>query len=148
MKRRGFTFIELIVVVVILGVLANIAVPAYRDIRLRADAARVIADFTTIRLAAYDNFASNEFYPGHSGWTIVPTAFQSLLPGGFQFQYRMARYRWRRWSRRDGTPRNSNRQAQLAVQVRSSDRKFITAIRNQFKGDSYGNRGQITLIIE
>ncbi len=148
MKRRGFTLIEMMVVVVVLGVLVNIAVPAYRGIRLRADAARVIADFTTIRLAAYDNFASREFYPGHRGWTVVPTAFQSLLPGGFQFQYKTARYRWRRWSRRDGSPRNPNRQAQLAVQVRSSDRKFITAIRNQFKGDSYGNRRRITLIIE
>lgn len=148
MRRRGFTLIEVLVVVVLLGVLVNIAVPAYRDVRIRADAAHVIADFNTVRLAAYDNFASNEFYPGHSGWGVVPPALQPYLPGGFQFQYRTARYRWRRWSRRNGTPRNPNRQAQLALQVRSDDQRFITAIRNQFKGDSYGNRRKITLIIE
>lgn len=148
MKRRGFTLIEMMVVVVVLGVLVNIAVPVYRDIRIRADAATVVADFTTIRLAAYDQFTSSGLYPGHSGWTVVPAAFQSSLPGAFEFEYKTARYRWRRWSRADGTPRNPNRQAQLAVQVRSNDQAFITAIRNQFKGDSYGNRRQITLIIE
>lgn len=148
MKRKGFTLIEMMVVMVVLGVLVNIAVPVYRDIRLRADAARVIGDFTTIRSAAYDNFASSSLYPGHSGWGIVPPAFQPSLQGNFQFSYKTARYRWRRWSRPDGTPRNPNRQAQLAIQVRSNDQDFITAIRNQFKGDSYGNRRQITLIIE
>jgi len=55
MKRRGFTLIELMVVVAIVIILVSIAIPVYAKFVQRARRARVISDFRTIRdsLEAY-----------------------------------------------------------------------------------------------
>ena len=55
MKRRGFTLIELMVVVAIIIILVSIAIPVYAKLVQRARRARVISDFRTIRdsLEAY-----------------------------------------------------------------------------------------------
>ena len=57
--QKGFTLIELIMVIVLLGLLAVVAIPRYRD--LRTDAAVASADgvFGAAQGAAAINFANN-----------------------------------------------------------------------------------------
>ena len=43
-NQKGFTLIELVVVIVILGIIASIAVPKYLDLTTRADQANTRAD--------------------------------------------------------------------------------------------------------
>ena len=148
MRRAGFTIVELLVVITLIGILANIAVPLVQNARYKATASSIIADYNAIRYAAHDYFAESGEYPRSRGWGVIPPELVASLPVGFQFKDGSVRYRWRRWSLPNGLPRKRAKRALLAVQVRSKDRRLIQALAGTFKGSSFGNRRKITLVIE
>jgi prepilin-type N-terminal cleavage/methylation domain-containing protein len=57
-NRKGFTIIELLVVVAIIGILATIAIPKFADANSSARGAKVQADLRTIDSAAQLYYAS------------------------------------------------------------------------------------------
>lgn len=50
---KGFTLVELVVVIAIIGILAGIAIPYYTDAQATARGAKVVADMRTIQAALY-----------------------------------------------------------------------------------------------
>lgn len=148
MRRAGWSFVELLVVITILGILSSIAIPTVHDAKLKADAVHVIADFSAIRVAAHDNFADEGVYPRNGRWGQVPATFVGSLPRGFAFSYKSAMYRWRRWSLPNGLPRCRSARALLGLEIRSNDRDLIKAIKNGYRGEMWGNNRRITLVIE
>ena len=63
-KNKGFTLIELMITVLIVGILASIAVPAYRDYVLRAQLTEGISEMANMRTKLEQYFQDNRTYVG------------------------------------------------------------------------------------
>ena len=56
--HKGFTLIELMIVIAIIGILAAIAIPAYQDYTIRAKIAEGLNLAATVKLAVTETYAS------------------------------------------------------------------------------------------
>ena len=61
--EQGFTLIELMIVIAIIGVLAAIAIPAYQDYTIRAQATEGLTISTAVQAAVVDYFDQTGNWP-------------------------------------------------------------------------------------
>ena len=61
--KKGFTLIELIMIIVILGILSAVAVPKYFDLQASAKVAAEKGVVGGVRAGIYTYFAQNKTYP-------------------------------------------------------------------------------------
>ena len=61
-NKKGFTLVELVVVIAILGILAGIAIPRFMDATASARGAKMVADMRTIESAESMYYAQNGSY--------------------------------------------------------------------------------------
>jgi len=76
-KERGFTIVELLVVIVVIGILAAITIVSYTGITAKANKAAAIQNSSSVMTAADAYFAENQTYPAvgslRSGTVTVPS---------------------------------------------------------------------------
>lgn len=93
MQRQGFTLIELMVVVMIVGILAGLAIPNLRGAVLRADAAHVVSDARAVGLAAHEFLSDTGRFPQSGSAGEVPAELEASL-AGVPFEYKGMTYTW------------------------------------------------------
>jgi type IV pilus assembly protein PilA len=82
MKRsiqKGFTLIELMIVVAIIGILAAVALPAYQDYTVRAKVTEGLVVASSAKLAVAENASNGKNFD--SGWT-APAATTNVTSVG------------------------------------------------------------------
>ena len=62
-KQQGFTLIELMIVVAIIGILAAVAIPAYQDYTARAQASEAVALLSGLKTPISEYYQSNGAFP-------------------------------------------------------------------------------------
>lgn len=69
MKQKGFTLIELMIVVAIVGILAAVAIPAYQDYTIRARVTEGLSLASSAKLAVSETAMSNNALPADQAAT-------------------------------------------------------------------------------
>ena len=79
MKRvqQGFTLIELMIVVAIIGILAAVALPAYQDYTVRAKMSEVVLAASGPKTAIAESFQSTTSMPADQAAAGLPTVAQT-----------------------------------------------------------------------
>lgn len=79
-SQKGFTLIELMIVVAIIGILAAVAIPAYQDYTTRTRVSEVFSLASAAKTNFYDHYASNGSMPtvGGAGDPVI-TAVQNTI---------------------------------------------------------------------
>ena len=88
-KQQGFTLIELMIVVAIIGILAAVALPAYQDYTKRSHVSEGLSLASGAKAAVQEYFSSEGTWPASNvqaglASTIYGTAVSSLTVNGSQ----------------------------------------------------------------
>jgi prepilin-type N-terminal cleavage/methylation domain-containing protein len=124
-RRYGFTIIELLAVMIVIGLLAGIALLKYIDLRHRARAVQVAADLESVRLAAYGAWYEHNTWPNEAASGQVPADLVPYLPQNFSFVNPEYTLDWENFAPPGGGPSAG---MQIGVMITASSPRLQAAL--------------------
>ena len=93
-RRGGFTLLELLTALIVIGILGGIAIPSLRQAVYRADARKVLTDVSALRVAIFEYREESGNLPPTAAWSTIPPVLVPYL-NNVQFTYKDLQYRIR-----------------------------------------------------
>lgn len=127
-KRGGFSLIELLVAVSIVGILAGLAIPNMRNVTFRARATAVFGDINVVRQATLDYNADQNAWPADEISGAVPPELIGFIPDGFTFLGEGYELDFENQTLPSGLPGNPNVTRMVGVAITVPDAPLNNAI--------------------
>jgi prepilin-type N-terminal cleavage/methylation domain-containing protein len=124
-RRAGFTIVELLTVIIVIGVLAGIAILKYTDLTARARTAQAVGDLQAVQMAAYGYFYETGHWPDDAGQGTIPPELLAFLPKNFSFNRPEYQLDWDNMSPPAG---GTTAGMQVGVVVTASDPRLQAAM--------------------
>jgi prepilin-type N-terminal cleavage/methylation domain-containing protein len=116
-RRGGFTLVEMLVAVSIVGILAGLAIPNVKDVLLRAQATKLAGDMEVVRVAAASYNAKYHAWPAETAAGKVPPELVPYLPANYSFVRDGYELDYENWSLPGGLPGDPKTQTLIGVSV-------------------------------
>jgi len=124
-NRRGFTFAELLVVMLVIAILAGMMIMRYIELKHRALTAQATADMENVRLAAFTKFYDTGQWPSGAGPGVVPAELVPYLGAGFSFNRRDYQLEFENFVPMGG---GSTPTYQIAIRFTSSNQNLVNTM--------------------
>jgi prepilin-type N-terminal cleavage/methylation domain-containing protein len=133
-RRGGFSLVELLLVLSIIGILAGVAIPNMRNVTYRARAAAVDGDLNVLRQATLDYNADRNGWPAEVASGVVPPELSAFLPEGFSFTGEGYELDFENITLPFGLPGNPSVTRMVGAAVTTPDDALSNAIADFFAG--------------
>jgi prepilin-type N-terminal cleavage/methylation domain-containing protein len=146
-RRGGFSLIELLLAVSIVGILAGLAIPNIRTVQFRARAAEVAGDIDVVRIATVSYNADMHAWPPDAALGVVPVELTGFLPSGFSFQGNGYELKFENYDLPGGLPFDPQTTRIVAVSVTADVDQLSNAITELLGGSIIATVGMTHTVL-
>jgi prepilin-type N-terminal cleavage/methylation domain-containing protein len=133
-SQRGFTLVEVLIVVAIIGILSNIAIPQVQEALWRARAASIVGDFTLVQKAALEFYRDNNRMPENGTVSSPAVELDAYLKGKVKWIHPnrwVGAYVWENWETKK---HGQTTGIKYGFSLKTPNPELITAIRRIYDG--------------
>jgi prepilin-type N-terminal cleavage/methylation domain-containing protein len=148
-REAGFSLLELLIVCAVIGIIANLAIPALYQALYRAKAARIIEDYHMVRTMVHQHYSDHSFYPADRGPGVEPPELTPYLQNRLLWTHADYQYDWELWVDSSGNPTQPATGVIVGFSIVTYDPELAQALHRIYKGlilDTIPNH--TTLVIE
>jgi prepilin-type N-terminal cleavage/methylation domain-containing protein len=140
-RRGGFSLVELLMAVSIVGILTGLAIPNLRTMQFRARAAEVAGDLDVVRVATVSYNADVHQWPADATAGTVPTELTNYLPANFSFAGNGYELKFENYALPGGLPFDPQTTQIVAVSVAADSEGLSNAIQELLGGSIIASVG-------
>lgn len=147
--QAGYTFLEVLMVMIIVGLLVKIAYPRYHEMKRQAVAGKAAADYNALKLASYAYHTEFQTWPAESPAGTVPPELVPDLPEGYDFNRGEYTLDWQNWQLPNGLPQFPAQNMLMAVTISTTDSALALTILNKLGSRTlhFNNGNSTTFVI-